>query len=306
MRLDDLDLNLILALESILRLKSVSAAADEMNLTQPALSKALSKLRTHFGDRIVVPVGRNMIPTEFGLTLLNLSTELLLEMRVFSQLRPSFDPFTAKREFSIITSDYIISVFLTQIIRELVSIAPNVTFRLMSIDVSSNMLFDQGKIDFSIVPDMAIVGDHPHVKLFEDEFVCIAWDQHPDINNIQEPKSYLSQRHVTTSFGSASFDSHFEKFLKEQSVDLNIAMSMPNFTLLPECIIGTPFIATIHKRLAEKISPDLPIVFFPTPIPVPVLIENLQWHSHRKHDVASIWMRNFFVNFSKEMFGSES
>jgi LysR family nod box-dependent transcriptional activator len=127
MRVESLDLNLIVALEAIVRLRSVSAAAQELRLTQPALSRALSRLREHFGDQLAVPVGRRMAPTAFGAELFARATELLHETRAFAQQRPGFSPAIAVREFTVAASDYVSAIFLTKVFRKLASAAPGLS-----------------------------------------------------------------------------------------------------------------------------------------------------------------------------------
>jgi LysR family transcriptional regulator, nod-box dependent transcriptional activator len=301
MRFDNLDMNLIIALDAVLRLRSVSAAAEEMNLTQPAVSRALGRLREHFHDQIVVPVGRQMVPTEFGSHLHALAKQLLEEMRIFSDMRPDFDPVTARRDVSIITSDYVIRVFLAGAARELARIAPGITLRFVTIDNSTDDLFEQASVDFRIVPDMVLMPEHPHAPLFTDQFVCIAWEENPLIEGELDAETFLKLRHVTTAFGSKGRDSHFERVLKDNKIVIQTAMSMPNFVLIPECVIGTNYLATIHSRLASLLPPDLPLKRFPLPINVPILNENLQWHHLRRHDSASKWVREFLIKAASRL-----
>lgn len=301
MRLDNLDMNLILALEAILRLRSVSAAAEELNLTQPAVSRALGRLRFHFDDQIVVPAGRQMVPTEFGQNLHGLAQQLLEEMRVFVDMRPHFDPATARREVTINASDYVIRVFLAEAARRLSTIAPGVRLRFVTIDGTTDAMFEQTEVDFRIVPTMALMTDHPSGRLFEDGFVCVAWEGNPHIANGLTAETYLGLKHVTTAFGSRGRDSHFEHVLKDHRISIEIAMSMPSFVLLPECVVGTPYLATIHSRVAALLPPTLPVRTFPLPIAIPPVIEHLQWHHLRNHDSASRWIRQFLMTLAAQM-----
>ncbi len=301
MRFDNLDMNLIVALEAILRLRSVSAAAEELNLTQPALSRALGRLRAHFNDQIVVPLGRQMVPTEFGENLHGLARQLLEEMRVFVDMRAHFDPSTARRDVTIMASDYVIRVFLAKAAQRLAAVAPGLTLRFITIDGPTDVMFEQTAIDFRIVPTMALMADHPSSRLFTDEFVCVAWEGNPHIGDRLDAETYLGLKHVTTAFGSRGRDSHFERVLKDQRIDIEIAMSMPNFVLLPECLVGTPYLATIHSRVAAMLPASLPVRTFPVPIAVPPVVEHLQWHHLRRHDSASQWIRQFLISMAAEM-----
>jgi LysR family transcriptional regulator, nod-box dependent transcriptional activator len=291
MRIESLDLNLIVALEAILRLRSVSAAAQELNLTQPALSRALGRLREHFGDELAVPIGRRMEPTEFGARLFAVAADLLHETRAFAQQRPRFDPAVAVREFAIGASDYVSAVFLTRVVRNLAGAAPGLSIRIVSVDVVSEAMVERGEVDFAIVPGMILSPRQPYVELFQDTFVCAVWAGNTLVGEALDAKTYMRLRHVTTAFGPAARDSHFEQFLRDSNLAVPSALALPNFTQLPEFLIGTPYIATIHARLAARLPPDLPLRIFPAPIAIPPLREHLQWHRAREHDAAAGWLR---------------
>lgn len=299
--MDNLDLNLIVALEAIVRHRSVSAAATELGLTQPAVSRALGRLRDHFRDRIVIAVDRQMAPTEFGRALYEMSRLLLNETRSFAQMRPNFDPKTAEREFTIVASDFVIRVFFTKVLPRLAMDAPGISLRFVMIDTASEAMFARGELDFFVVPDMIVGREHPYVPLFSDDFVCVVWRDHPEIGDTLDIETYLAQRHITTAFGVLARDSHFERFLKDENIDLKVALSMPNFVLLPECVVGTPYVATIHARMAKLLSPDLPLKVFRVPIKVPPLVENLQWHQSRQHDKSMIWMRDYLLHAARHL-----
>ena len=301
MRLDGLDLNLVIALEAILRLRSVSAAAMETHLTQPALSRSLARLREHFGDPLVLQAGRALVPTEFGASLHPHATRLLHEARAFSQRRAIFDPAREQREFSVICSDYVTLVLMARVLERLASLAPRITLRCISIDTSADALFSRGDIDFRIIPQIVLRGEYPHCLLFDDSFVSVVWNGNTDVGETLDMETFLRMRHVATAFGSLRYGSHLERFVESSRLALDIAMLVPNFALLPQLIVGTPYVATIHRRLAALLPHDLPIRILATPIAVPKLVQYLEWHPSREADMASIWMRSQIAAVAAEM-----
>ncbi len=131
MHFHKLDLNLLVALDTLLEEKSVSRAADRLNLSQSAMSSALSRLRDYFGDELLIPVGRRMEPTALALSLASPVRDILQRIRTTVQTRPSFDPGTAQRRFRIMTSDYLIEVLLAEAVRELAVIAPVIQLQVL-------------------------------------------------------------------------------------------------------------------------------------------------------------------------------
>ena len=131
MHFQKLDLNLLVALDALIEERSVSRAADRLNLSQSAMSSALSRLREYFGDELLVPVGRRMEPTALALNLAPAIREILQRIRVTIQARPSFDPATAERRFRVMTSDYLVEVLLADVLRELADTAPGIQMQIL-------------------------------------------------------------------------------------------------------------------------------------------------------------------------------
>lgn len=295
MRLNRLDMNLIIALEAILRLRSVTTAAEELHLTQPALSQALRRLRDYFDDPIVNMVGRRLQPTEFGLQLLPAATRLLHETRHLSQMRPGFDPATAQRRFSVVASDYVTRVLFTPMLQKLSREAPGISLQMVPIDAQSDSGFKRGELDFVVVPERFLYREHPSHCLYEDDFVCVISEDHPTIGTSLTAEAYLAHRHVVTEFGGRWRGSHFEEWIEENAIALDVAASVPSFSLLADCIVGTPFIATMHRRLWASLPQSMGLRALPHPLPVPGISENLQWHGSREFDSSIIWFRDFLI-----------
>jgi LysR family nod box-dependent transcriptional activator len=88
--------------------------------------------------------------------------------------------------------------------------------------------------------------------------------------------------------------------LRTSGISVRVVLSMPSFTQIPQFLVGTPYVATIHARLANTLPPEAPLKFFPVPIEVPPLREHLQWHRTRQHDAASNWLRVFMHEVAAE------
>lgn len=107
MRFKGLDLNLLLAFDTLLHTRSVSRAADRMHLSQAAMSSALGRLREYFGDEILIVQGKRMYPTAFAESLVPRVKECLRRVKDVISTSPTFDPGTSERTFRIVVSDYI-------------------------------------------------------------------------------------------------------------------------------------------------------------------------------------------------------
>ena len=148
MHLEKLDLNLIVALEALMRLRSVSAAADELNITQSAVSSALKRARAHFENEIFYYDGRQMVPTPFGAELETIVPDMIGQLRSLSRMRSHRKLSDINRQFSIIASDYVAAVFLSNISRRLASIAPGITLSIIPLTDEAINRYHRGLIDF--------------------------------------------------------------------------------------------------------------------------------------------------------------
>src|SRR5215831_16700916 len=126
MNLAGVNTNLLVALNALLREQNVSRAAEAMGLTQSSMSHALSHLRAHFGDRLLVPSGRRMVLTERGRTLVEpVGLAVAQVERVFTPVS-TFDPATSDRTFRIVATDNIEVFLLPRLIARLSRQAPHV------------------------------------------------------------------------------------------------------------------------------------------------------------------------------------
>ena len=153
MRFKGLDLNLLVALNTMLEERSVSRAAERLNLSQPAVSAALARLREFFDDELLVPLGRQMMPTSFAESLRPVIVDLLTNAERLIATSSSFDPATSQRCFCIGASDFISIVLLPPLLRRLEREAPSLRIDVIPTGHSLHQQFERGKVDIVIEPE---------------------------------------------------------------------------------------------------------------------------------------------------------
>ena len=254
-----LDLNLLVALDALFAEKSVSRAGERLHLSQSATSGALARLREAFHDPLLVQVGRKMTLTPLAERLVEPVREFLLQAETILNGSPAFDPTTSTRKFRVQMSDYEQTVVMTEALPRLQSLAPG----------------------------------HPAEPLFEDDFTCLVWSGNNRIKRDLSLETYLSLGHVVVRFGRLqqlpSFDEWFvERFGQQRRIEVVTTA----FNLVPQLLIGTSRIATLHRRLATFYERYLPLRLIPPPIEIPRLEESMQWHKSRDRDPGTIWLRS--------------
>ena len=152
MNLRQFDLNLLVALDVLLRERNVTRAAERLLLSQPAMSGILSRLRHAFGDELLVRVGRNLEPTEFALEITDRVHACVHELEDLLNATRPFVPETDSRTFRIAASDYVVLLLFPPLMKRLGVSAPNLSVRFMKLDFAAGERVMAGDVDFSVLP----------------------------------------------------------------------------------------------------------------------------------------------------------
>lgn len=301
MHLHRLDLNLLVALNALLTTQSVTRAAESLSISQPAMSGALGRLREHFGDELIQRSGRTMVLTPFGIDLGSRVHRLLNEATELAQLRPGFDPATSDRFFSLVASDYAMAVFLPLALPTFARQAPNVEIRTDVRSPDHARRFSLGLIDFVLVPQYMALQDTPGKPLFDDRYVCVVWQENREIGSSITVDAFLNMGHVVRVNQAATEAAGDERALQALGLQRRTAATVPSFGLLPRMVIGTPWIATVQRRLAEHAARYYPIRVLEHPLPLPSITMMLQWPALRDTDAGNIWVREKFIDIAARL-----
>ena len=292
MNLHLFDLNLLVALDALLTERSVTRAGNRLNLSQPAMSGALSRLRRYFNDDLLVPVGRQMVLTPMAQGLVEPVRDILLQIRGTLGSKPRFDPATANRHLSVAVSDYVTEILMAEVLRRARLEAPHITFELRPVGRRAVEDLESGALDLLISPGDYVSTTQPTDVLFEDTFTCVVWAGNTSVGTSVTLEEYLRLGHVVVNVAGVESPSNYdEQFLRQSNVTRRVEISVPAFSLAPQLVVGTDRATTITTRLAVKYSRTLPLRLIPLPIAMPPMVEMLQWHKVGEYDPAHHWFR---------------
>ena len=295
MRYQRIDLNLLVALDALLAERSVTRAAERMHVTQSAMSGVLARLREHFDDQLLVPVGRTLRLTPRAETLVQPVRDII--MRVDSTLggRPDFEPSTAQRHFTIVASDYLSYVLLADALRGIAQEAPGLSFDIRPSGAGMVQDLDQGRIDFLITPAHLALLEHPQAVLFEDTYHVIACPRHPDLEDGITLEQYQALGHVVYQ-NDRGTNPWFEQWYANEHGDTRrIEVVTHGYGIMPRFIVGTRRIATVQTRLARQFAQAASLRLLRPPMDTPRLTEMLQWHRYRADDPGVQWVRDRLI-----------
>ncbi len=292
MRFNKLDLNLLVALDALLTERNISRAGQRIHLSQPATSNALARLRDYFQDELLIPQGRQLVLSARAQELIGPVREVLMRIDSTIATQPSFEPADAIRKFVLLMSDYSATVYVPALIERLYTVAPGISLDLRLLDDRPLELLDKSEVDLLIIPSQYVSGQHPSMPLFEEEYVCLTWTGNTRIRDALTFDEYVESGHVAGSYSgnhqhAPAFDSWF---LERFGVKRRVEVSAPTLAALPQMVVGTNRIATVHRRIALQAEKTLPVRVWAPPIDIPTMVQTLQWHKHRENDAALQWL----------------
>lgn len=288
MRLDNFDLNLLVALHALLEECNVTRAAERLHLSQPAMSAALRRLRLAFNDDILVAHGKTMVPTSHAQSLAPIVAQALVSMQSLVSSSTVFDPQTSQRLFRIAASDYISTVLIAPLLAGLETAAPAVRLEITAVSIDSPQMLERGMIDFMLSPEQFLSPGHPKELLFEERHVVVGWKANPVFSKPMTEDAYYSCGHVAVEI--AGRPSFAEERLRDGGDRRRIELVASSFTMVPWMLPGTQRLAIMHERLARVVQPILPLAVSPLPFAMAPMREMIQFHNARMGDGGLQWM----------------
>ncbi|APO77662.1 MULTISPECIES: transcriptional regulator NodD1 [Rhizobium] len=301
MRFKGLDLNLLVALDALMTERNLTAAARSINLSQPAMSAAVGRLRTYFNDDLFTMVGRELVPTPRAERLAPSVREALLHIQVSIISWDPFCPAQSDRCFRVILSDYAALVFFEKVVTRVAREAPAVSFELLPIADNYDEYLRRGDADFLIFPELLMSRAHPKVALFEETLVCVGCHSNKLLSEQLTLERYMSMGHVVVKFGNARTASFEEWCLLGHGLKRHVEVVVQGFSMVPFMLSGTERIATMPLRLVKQLEKTIPLRIADLPLPLPAFTQALQWPALHNSGQASLWMRDVLCQEASRM-----
>jgi LysR family transcriptional regulator, nod-box dependent transcriptional activator len=296
MNLRGLDLNLLVVMDALLTERSTTRAGERIHLSQSAVSGALARLRHFFGDELLIQVGHRMVPTPLAEDLMVPVREALLAIEAIVDKDKAFDHGTSTRRFRIMLSDYAATVLMTQTLPILQQAAPHIGIELISNSESAIPAVERGEVDLLLIAQQFASRNHPAQELFRDDYTCVVWSENQAVGDRLTLEQYLAAGHVVARFGRDQILSADEQFIQSEGVERRVEVVVMGFSMLPQFVIGTSRIATLHTRLARYYAQWLPIRLLKPPVEIPPIVEVMQWHRVRDEDRGLDWFRRALID----------
>ncbi|WAC70825.1 LysR family transcriptional regulator [Roseateles sp. SL47] len=292
MRFNKLDLNLLVALDMLLKERSITRAAERLNLSPSAVSNALSRLREYFDDELLVQIGRRMEVTPRALNLHDAVRDVLLRIDTTITAQPAFEPRESDRVFRLFTSDYTQFVWGPSLLALAEKEGFTGQFEFLPQVSDPQRELERGEVDLVIIPANFMSDENPCEVLYEEHFVCVLSPDSALASQELDQARYLAARHIVMLPPGRHAEPFEGWFMRQVGVTRDVAVRTYSFTVLPALVAGTELIATVHARLAERLtSLSHPLVIRPCPFQIHPMRQTMQWHRYRDQDPGVQWLR---------------
>lgn len=291
MRFKGLDLNLLGVFDTLMRSRSVSRAAEQHNLSQPAISSALKRLRDYFDDEILVTQGKRMFPTPHAESLWPQVRESLQSIETLIATSIKFDPARSQRTFKLCASDYMATAVFAPLSRRLAVEAPQIRLELLLNDEQSHAQLELGQIDLLVTPDGYLAGDLPSEHLLDERHVVVGWSGNPVFAAGLDEAAFMAAGHVQLAIGYLRTRVFSDRVLEMQGRRRRIDVTASSFAIVPWLLFETNRLALMHERLARAMALYHPIAIAEIPFEFPIMREMVQFHPARASDPGVIWLR---------------
>ena len=296
LNLRDIDLNLLVVFQQLYKERRVAAVADNLGLTQPAVSNALARLRKMLGDDLFLRSPRGMEPTPYAAYLAEPIANALAAIRDTLERQLEFDPGASVRGFTIAMTDLGEIHFLPRLMRRLAEVAPGVTISTVrNTSVNLNEELESGRVDIAMGLMPKLKGGFFQRLLFRQRYVCIMRAGHPLDKETMTLEDFEGAQHVVVVAGGTGH-AVADDIIGRRGVKRNIRLSVPHFIALGHILATTDLIATVPERYVRESMAPFGLTFLPHPVPIPEFDVNMFWHARFHKEPGNQWLRNLIAD----------
>jgi len=292
--LRNIDLNLLFVLDALLQTHSVSQAAVHLGLSTPAVSRALARLRTAFGDPLLVRAGRAMVPSPLAEQLQARVQAILHELERVFEPSVEFAPARSNRRFVVLASDYVLLVLGPALDRLVCAQAPEVRLQFMPNTQGDADAIRTGSVDLAIgVYDRL----HPEIriqKLFDEELVCVVRNDHPSVRKKISLRQYTELAHIQVA-PRGQPGGTIDDALAEQGLQRRVVRQVPYFVTGLLLASTSDYVMTIPRRLAATHAKTFGFRILTLPLQHAGYAIAQIWHPRNQGDAGLRWFRECVV-----------
>jgi DNA-binding transcriptional LysR family regulator len=311
MNLSRIDLNLLVYLDVLLREKNVTRAAEQLGITQPAMSNGLRRLRDLFGDPLLIRTSEGMTPTERAVELQPLIRDVLSKMEMVVVQPGDFDALQSDRVFRIMASDFAESTLVPRLLEHIRTQAPQISFDILTPSDVTFQDVEKGKVDMAINRFDHLPSSFHQVTLWRDNFSCLMSAHNPALANFNL-ESYLASSHIWVSktgmgVGTGMSPRDIQKLgwvdeaLAHIDKQRHIRIFTRHYQVAALLAQQPDLIATLPDQAALLHRGDTRLAIRKPPFPIVPIELKMAWSPLLHHNPGHQWLRRLIIDVAKEI-----
>ena len=300
--LQNMDLNLLIALDVLLQEQHVSRASDHLSLSQSATSRVLSRLRDMFGDPLLVKTGDGMVMTQRAKQLKPMIKHSLDVMEKLF-IGDTFDPLTTTRNFSLRATSYVSQAYLPEVVSRIAREAPNCSIQIENLSGENFNSQQNEDVDLIICGDgFDIPQNFKQKHIGVDKMICIMSKNHPLAHKKISLNDYVSYGHCQMTLGVGSVTASIDRLLGRIKHKRHVRLKLPHVMACMEMVAKSDFLHTNASNLARKFLPVFNLTMKELPFEYPLMDYSIYWHPIHHQNPAHVWLRNICSDEIKKIF----
>jgi len=309
MDLSEVDLNLLVHLDVLLREQNVTKAANHLGITQPAMSNGLKRLRLLFEDPLLVRTSEGMAPTVLALNLKPAVREILFNIEKVIQPERHFD-LSSSRVFRIMASDYAESTLIPNLLSEVRKQSPNITLDILTPSDVSFEDVEQGRVDMAINRFDTLPQSFHQKTIWSDTFSCLMSPENSLVDDFHL-ESYLQASHIwvsKTGFGVGVgvnpndvqrlgwVDEALDKIGRKRSISVFTRHYQVAMLLAQQ----HDLVVTLPSRAAKLKVESSKLVVREPPFDIPAFELKMAWSPLLHHNADHQWLRHLISEIASK------
>jgi DNA-binding transcriptional LysR family regulator len=300
MSFNRLDLNLLRVFDAIFQTRSVTIAASNLHLTQPAVSKQLNRLREVLEDPVFVRTSDGMAPTPRAEASAGPIRQALSEVRNTIERQLGFNAATSERTFRIFMSDLGQMVLLPKFLELISREASTVNIHTVQVPPSRmrSVALESGEVDLAIGYFEEFEGSIHCQVLFEEHYVGMVRANHPTIRDTISFERFLQTPHLVyhpSGGGHSSQESFVDKAFWAAGVERRVAVRVCHTMGITSIVSSTDLLVVVPHRLARACAALEDVTVLELPIEIPSFHIAQYWHERFHTDPGNRWLRGLFA-----------
>lgn len=298
--LGTLDLNLLRVFDAVARERHVTRAAERLNLSQPAVSNALARLRAALNDELFLRRPGGVEPTALSLSLAGPVAEVLDRLRQTLAVQAPFDPATTDRVFTVAFSEYAESVLAPALLEAIGRQAPRVLLAIRHGDRTNALdLLDAGQAEMAV----AVLPDPPalytRVLLLPEVFMTVFRRGHPLASGEMTLARFTAFPHLLHA-PNGSRDGALDGPLRASGHPRRLGAVVAHLGAVPEILARTEMVITLSSRLALNLAEAHGLAVRPCPVEIEHQRLSLVFHRRFEADPGHAWLRRALLAVARE------